>query len=135
MRQYISLFTLLLFFCQCATSGKHTEIYCRGDINTDPMINHFEPCSYCNFKAVVLNGGFEINISDSAYKVTAFKIFISDNSGTFFRKTILGNRVTKKNVKMISKLKAGDVISIECINVFGKGERSMATGMTIGVDK
>lgn len=36
---------------------------------------------------------------------------------------------------MISKLKAGDVISIECINVFGNGERAMSAGMTIGIDE
>lgn len=127
---------MLLFFCQCATSGKHTEVYCRGgDIKAEPRINNFKPCSYCDLDIADLNKGFTIKMSDPEYKVTAFKIVISDQSGTFFRKSIVGNRMTAQNAKIIKKLKAGDIISLECINIFGYKKRAMATSIMVAVTK
>lgn len=134
--RYIIFCTVIFISFGCVSSSQNIEPYCRGDnVGADPMINNFKPCSYCDLDIADLNKGFTIKMSDPEYKVTAFKIVISDQSGTFFRKSIVGNRVTSQNVKIIKKLKAGDIISLECINIFGYKKRAVATSIMVAVAK
>lgn len=135
-KYYAPAIFVILLLIRCASLNKNTGLYCRGEyVKADPIINNLAPCSFCDINITELKKGFTINLTDSNYKVIAFKIFISDTGKVVFRKDVSGNKVTRENVNYISKLQPGDVISLECINVYGSGGRYITTNMLIATMK
>jgi hypothetical protein len=97
-------------------------------------IKGFPPCSHCVIKLDSLKTGFSVVLVDTTFKLLGFRIGYYNHNGLQSETEIFGNKVTNKNVSFLSKLKVGDFLSIECINIEKDKEISLSTDMRIVID-
>ncbi len=134
MKAYISILLIITFYNAYGQVYK-SKLNCTGDIlDVGIAIKGFAPCSQCEIKIDSLKNGFTIVLADTSYKIVAFRIDYSNTNRLLLEKDIWGNKVNKKNVDFLSKMKVGDFISIECINIKKEDYTYLSTSMLIAVD-
>lgn len=134
MKFCISALLLVGFSVRGACQKNVPTLNCRGDIlDVGVAIKGFPSCSHCEIKKDALRDGFSIVLSDSTYKIVAFRIGYYNANRLLFEKDIFGNKVDKEKADFLSKLKAGDLISVECINIEKDKRRCLSTSILIAV--
>ena len=89
---------------------------------------------YSEISANTLKKGFIVQLSDTTYKVKWFLIGYNNNKENK-EYPVSGNKATVKNASFIKKVKPGDQIYLECINIQKGEETSLSTGLWILVTK
>jgi hypothetical protein len=86
--------------------------------------------SYSEISADSLKNGFSLALTDSSYKLKWFRIYYSQGEKVS-EYPITGFSVNLKNANFLKKIKAGDLISLDCINIKKEGIFSLSTGFYI----
>lgn len=136
MKAFILVLSIISFFSKCTSQIHASTLNCRGDrLEVGVAIKGFPPCSHCEIKRDSLKNGFSIVLSDSTYKVASFRIGYYSANHLLYENDVLGSRIGKGSADFLSKLKLGDFVSIECINLEKDKKVYLSTSMLILVDE
>jgi hypothetical protein len=89
---------------------------------------------YSEISADSLRKGFTLALTDTTYKLSWFLIVYGTLDGVK-EYSISGNRAILKNASFLKKIKAGDSLSLECINIDREGYTSLSTSFQVNVTK
>lgn len=131
---FLSIITCL-FFASCSGQKEIISTNCSGDIlDVGLSIQGQEACSFCSIDKEKLKNGLSLVLKDSSYRISKFIITYSNDEKVILQKKVNGSSISSKKAKFLRTLKAGEMISIECIYIISQEKTALSTTMLITIE-
>lgn len=132
MKKLVVILTGCLLFGGCASKKKIQSLNCNGDIiQVGLSVEGQAACSHCEIDKEVFAKGISLVLRDATYKISQFTVSYSNADKLLFQKEVHGSVLRSKDASFLSKLKEGDVISIDCVKIIKDNKVSLSTTMLI----
>ena len=124
-----------LFISACFGQKQIISTHCHGDIfDVGLSIKGKKACSFCSINKEELKNGLSLVLKDSSYRISKFIVTYSNDERIILRKEIKGSTISLKEGKFLGTLKAGEMISLECIHITSHNKTALSTTMIIAVE-
>jgi hypothetical protein len=108
---------------------------CSGDIlDVGLSIKGQKACSFCSINKEDLKDGLSLVLKDSSYWISKFIVTYSNDERIIVQKEVNGSTISSKKAKFLRNLKAGEMISIECIYIISQKKTALSTTMLIALE-